>query len=146
MYAARMRLRNTVWILLGGVATFVACAASTKDGPVAHAIDAGLDALGVDVAVRDAHAELSTIDEVACTTSGPSGLYAVHAYPGRSAADLARGRALLCVASIPGDGQPLDRDYCVAKPLWVKDGSASVWCQYGATSSMKVQFIMPSAP
>lgn len=134
-------------MLAGSVAVFAACAAgTTQDGPIAHAIDAGLDAVGIDVGgdARGETATPSTIDEATCETiAGKGGTYARHAYPGRSSADLARGRALICVSTWPGNGVSPSAEHCISQSLWVKDGEVIAWCSTEMPAGGRVKIVMP---
>jgi hypothetical protein len=135
-------MRRALWMVAGSVIVSGACAAArSSDGPIGSAVDAALDAVGLgdSTAVSDAKAEDGpprplppTVDDVACSTdgswSGQPAWFAVKAYPGRSAVDLAQGSVLLCGSMLYPGG------HCSVIGFGAKDGEATVMCGFKAAA------------
>ena len=124
----------------------LAVSCSSPAAEVADAvIDAAMDVVAPDV--KDAHAEDSapvapaphTVDEVVCDKqyTGVVGVFAEKAYPGRSAADLARARVLNCnsTSNVPPGA-------CAAGLPLVKDGAMFAYCGT-SLDGRRVSFVVP---
>lgn len=140
-----MTIRRVVSLVFGSWVVSLACASpaphDTDRSPGYRALDAVVDAIedaiGIDTAVADARADDAgpafSVDEVPCLTKiargGGLGTYAEKAYPGRSAADLARAAILVCGEGISPDGYA-----CRQAIGFVRDGSIAVTCDPAGTA------------
>jgi hypothetical protein len=126
------------------IAALVVSCSSPASEIAGAVVDAAVDAIAPDVreasaAEDSATAAPTTVDEVVCDKqySGVVGVFAEKAYPGRSAADLARARVLNCntgSAAVPG--------MCGAGLPIVKDGLVVASCG-GSLDGRKVTFVVP---
>lgn len=147
------RFGRLLGMVAGACAVSVACAAAKVDeGPIARALDAAADAVrdvvGLDVAVSDVRADTPpapvppTVDDVACDADGTWGgqpaWFARKSYPGKTVAELAMVRGLVC------GGAPSGIE-CQSALTGVASGQVEILCglKVSDVSKIRGKFITP---